>query len=126
MLVGTVRLVHLAHLSQVDCQFGIRHKPLQNNNLQFGACLFKPTWLTLRTVTGPGHSTRSQHTPTFGKALCNLFARLTLRETRIDLNSLLGNNQTLWAPSLPPPPIAIVVVYQHLIVQPIDFHFHGS
>src|SRR5215471_14598869 len=29
----------LAHLSQVDCQFGSRPKPLQNNNLQFDAGL---------------------------------------------------------------------------------------
>src|SRR6516225_6277575 len=45
-------MIHLAHLSQVDCQFGSSPKPLQNNNLQFDACLFKSTWLTLRTDTG--------------------------------------------------------------------------
>src|SRR5262249_61362984 len=44
-----IQLVHLAHLSQVDCQFGSRPKALQNNNLQFLSCLFGPTWLTLRT-----------------------------------------------------------------------------
>ena len=32
----------LAHLSQVDCQFGSRPKPFQNNNLQFDAGLFSP------------------------------------------------------------------------------------
>src|SRR5262249_59827706 len=48
-----IQLVQLAHLSQVDCQFGIRHKALQNNNLQFYSCLFGSTWLTLRTATGP-------------------------------------------------------------------------
>src|SRR5215510_6533135 len=42
----------LAHLIQVDCQFGSRPKPFQNTNLQFDAGLFKPTWLTLRTHTG--------------------------------------------------------------------------
>src|SRR5262249_16775325 len=31
--------VHLAHLSQVDCQFDSRPKPFQNNNLQCDACL---------------------------------------------------------------------------------------
>src|SRR5262245_43170847 len=35
-------LVHLAHLSQVDCQFGSRPKPFQNNNLQCHACLETP------------------------------------------------------------------------------------
>ena len=35
-------LVHLAHLSQVDCQFVSRHKPFQDNNLQFDASLFSP------------------------------------------------------------------------------------
>ena len=29
----TLHLVHLAHLSQVDCQFVIRPKPLQDNDL---------------------------------------------------------------------------------------------
>src|SRR5262249_13537375 len=33
----------LAHLSQVDCQFGSRPKPLQNNNLQLDAGLFRST-----------------------------------------------------------------------------------
>src|SRR5262245_24226987 len=49
------RLVHLAHLSQVDCQFGSRPKPLQNNNLQLESGLFRSTWLTLRTHTGEGN-----------------------------------------------------------------------
>ena len=34
-------MIHLAHLIQVDCQFGSRPKPLQNNNLQFDAGLFQ-------------------------------------------------------------------------------------
>src|SRR5262249_7204563 len=34
-------LVHLAHLSQVDCQFGSRPKPFQNNDLQFDAGQFQ-------------------------------------------------------------------------------------
>src|SRR5215472_3958005 len=33
-------LIHLAHLSQVDCQFGSRPKPFQNNKLQFNGGLF--------------------------------------------------------------------------------------
>jgi len=33
-------VIHLAHLSQVDCQFVSRPKPFQNNNLQFDAGLF--------------------------------------------------------------------------------------
>jgi hypothetical protein len=33
-------MIHLAHLSQVDCQNGIRPKLLENNNLQFDAGLF--------------------------------------------------------------------------------------
>src|SRR5215472_18408793 len=33
----------LAHLIQVDCQFGSRPKPFQNNNLQFDAGFFRPT-----------------------------------------------------------------------------------
>jgi hypothetical protein len=64
---GPVHCAHLAHLSQVDCQFGSRHKPLQNNNLQFQACFDQPTWLTLRTDTGPARSTRSQDTLTVSK-----------------------------------------------------------
>src|SRR5262249_45719854 len=39
-------MIHLGHLAQVDCQFGSRPKPLQNNNLQFDAGLFRPTWAT--------------------------------------------------------------------------------
>src|SRR5262249_2441204 len=38
----------------VDCQFGNRRESLQNNNLQFDACLFEPTWLTVRTDSGEG------------------------------------------------------------------------
>ena len=38
----TQRSVHLAHLSQVDCQYGSGPKPFQNNNLQFDAGLFSP------------------------------------------------------------------------------------
>jgi hypothetical protein len=48
----TLHLVHLAHLSQVDCQFVSGAKPFQNNNLQFDAGWFRPTWLTMRTVSG--------------------------------------------------------------------------
>jgi hypothetical protein len=36
----------------VDCQFGSRPKPFQNNNLQFDAGFFISTWLTWRTHTG--------------------------------------------------------------------------
>jgi hypothetical protein len=32
-------VIHLAHLSQLDCQYGSRPKPFQNNNLQFDAGL---------------------------------------------------------------------------------------
>jgi hypothetical protein len=46
------RVIHLAHLSQVDCQYGSGPKPFQNNNLQFDDGLFRSTWLTLRTHTG--------------------------------------------------------------------------
>jgi hypothetical protein len=33
------QLFHLAHLSQVDCQFGSRPKPFHNNDLQFDPSL---------------------------------------------------------------------------------------
>src|SRR5262249_51749247 len=33
-------VIHLAHLSKVDCQFVSRLKSFQNNNLQFDSCLF--------------------------------------------------------------------------------------
>jgi hypothetical protein len=36
---GAWHMIHLAHLSQVDCQFGSHPKPFQNNDLQFGCCL---------------------------------------------------------------------------------------
>ena len=48
-------MIHLAHLSQVDCQFGSRLKLLQNNNLRFDAGFFRSTWLTLHTHTGEGN-----------------------------------------------------------------------
>jgi hypothetical protein len=47
-------MIHLAHLSQVDCQYGSGPKPFQNNNLQFDASLLEPSWLTLCTHTGEG------------------------------------------------------------------------
>jgi hypothetical protein len=47
------QLFHLAHLSQVDCQFGGCPNPFQSNDLHFISGLFRPTWLTLRTVSGP-------------------------------------------------------------------------
>ena len=34
------RMIHLAHLSQVGCQFVSRPKPFLNNNLQFNAGMF--------------------------------------------------------------------------------------
>ena len=34
-------MIHLAHLSQVDCQFGSHPKPFQNNDLQFDAGRFQ-------------------------------------------------------------------------------------
>ena len=40
LAIGSLQSGHLAHLSQVDCQFGSRPKPFQNNNLQFDADLF--------------------------------------------------------------------------------------